>query len=601
MTTQITDAPADARVLERAIHIDIAADGRTTRSERRVVEFLTDFAQEVYADPAVVFDSSSQRLTIDVARTTEPDGTIQDTPSIGINELSLPDLIGAPAFASIRETVVTHVGIQPGAKAELAWTLEDTAPPPGGIAGGEVALHWAIPIERFELRVTVPSGSELQHECHGCPLVPAISDGAGTRTYLWQASDLEPLDWFESSAHVGGPEDGLDGPRIVFSTAASWDEAMAPLRAAVVPGTAGRDAGLAGRPVVAGVLDDLPSLAQQVEALQAFVGEDLATVHVPRGLPFRPPARAGDTLDRSGGTPLEKAILLSGLLSGIGVSGSPALAAGPAEAADVPLLGAFPDAFVTAVVDGTEYWLPVDRRGMWPAGHGFGGRTILRTDPSGGPATVALADGGANQAAMTVEATLHEDGAVSAHVSLTLTGGQNPYADLRTNESDPSETLGDAAAALLPSGEAGDVVLEAFGSDRTSATVAVLGQLDQEAPGTLTLPLPWPGDDPFPPSLYRSSRDTPLDLEQPFARTISWVVKLPDGWEARLVPPTISVTSSVGRFDQSVVVGDGEIRVERTLEITRARIEPTEYDGLLRIRRAFATSGSSPLVIAPAH
>jgi hypothetical protein len=324
--TRITTVAADARVVERTIDIRIEADGRLTRVERRVVEFLTDFAQETYADPVVLFDRSRQRLTVQTARTTEPDGTTQDTPPIGINDLALPELAAAPAWAELRETVVTHVGIEPGARAELAWTVEDTAPPPGGIAGGEIGVRWAIPIDRFELRVTVPAGVELRHACVGCALTPTVAESDDTRTYVWQARDLAPLDLFEISDHVGGPGDGLQSERIVFSTAADWAAAVAPLRNAVEAAAVPTDA---IRERAEALTKDAPTAAQRIEALQGFVADDLPTLRLPHGSPGRLPATASEVLQRSYGTPADKAVLLRALLAAVGIPAAVVWLAGP--------------------------------------------------------------------------------------------------------------------------------------------------------------------------------------------------------------------------------------------------------------------------------
>jgi hypothetical protein len=191
-----------------------------------------------------------------------------------------------------------------------------------------------------------------------------------------------------------------------------------------------------------------------------------------------------------------------------------------------------------------------------------------------------------------------DDGSAAADVTLTWTEGENPYAGVREAGKDPSQAAADAASALLPEGEAGDVVLEAFGSERTSATVEVSGQLAEEAPGMRTLPLAWPGDDPFPPGMHRSSRDTPLELEAPLHRSVRWEIELPDGWEVRLAPPSVRVVTAVGSFVQDVVVGDGVVTVERSFEVVRSLVEPSEYQGLVQVRRSFVTSGSEPLVIA---
>jgi transglutaminase-like putative cysteine protease len=595
MVSRITRAESDARVLERTIDIRIEADGRTVRSERRVVEFLTDWAQEVYADPFVIWDSARQRLTVNTARTTDPDGSTQDTPTIGINELALAELTAAPAYASLRETVVTHVGIRPGAKAELAWTLEDLSPPDAGLAGGEVALHWAIPIEKLEVRVSAAANVVLQSACVGCALAPTVTPDGDRTVYAWKAERLEAVDLYESSSHVGGPEDGLDGPRIVFSTARSWDPVVPALSDAAGGGS---EVEAAVRARATMLSEGLPTVAQRVEAAQAFVAEDLATIRPPRVAPFRLPAAPAEVLARGYGSPVEKAGLLAALLRAWGVEAVAAMA-GPADApVGVVWPAAFADAWVIELPGGwSQRWLPVDRRGSTAAGGLFAGRMALIPDgPGAAPELLPPAAIETNLADAVVTVKVAGDGTATADVSLTLTGALNPYAGLREDEEDPTIALGDAAAAFLPEGEAGETVLTAFGEERTAGTAEVSGRLE-EAGGTLTLPAVWPGREPLPASLFRGSRETPLDLEAPFVRSVRWVVTLPDGWTPLIVPRGVRVDAAVGRFVQEVVVTGSEVRIERRLELDVGRVLPAEYEGLRAIYRAFVTAGAEPVVL----
>ena len=296
---------------------------------------------------------------------------------------------------------------------------------------------------------------------------------------------------------------------------------------------------------------------------------------------------------------MEKAVLLTTVLRELGVAATIVVASDSARWAVGPLWPEeLSEAWVVVEASDGTWWLPVDHRGLFRSGAEIGDRIVfpLTAVPGGDlplahPVVAALT-------VATVEVQVDDDGSATAEVGMTWTGGANPYVDLRAAEKDPSESVGDAAAGLLPEGEAGDVVLEAFGADRTSASVQVAGRLEEEAPGMLTLPLVWPGDDPFPPGMHRASRDTPLEFEAPFRRVVRWEVELPDGWEVRLAPPSVRVVTAVGSFVQDVVIGDGVVTVERTLEVVGSRVEPSEYEGFVRIRRSFSTSGSEPIVIA---
>jgi hypothetical protein len=57
------------------------------------------------------------------------------------------------------------------------------------------------------------------------------------------------------------------------------------------------------------------------------------------------------------------------------------------------------------------------------------------------------------------------------------------------------------------------------------------------------------------------------------------------------------VDAAAGRFVQEVVVGGGEVRITRTLEIDAPRVEPAAYDGLRRIYLESVSAGAEPLVL----
>ena len=585
-------AAADARVLERTVDVRIELDGRAVRTERRVLEYLTDFGWETWGDPLLHHDARTQRLTIRTARTTEPDGTLQDTPAIGINELTTAGLAAAPAFAALRETVVTHVGLQPGAKAELEYAVEDTAPSAGGSQAGTVALHWAIPVDRLELRVSVPVNLPLRHACIDCDLQPTVAEADGRRTYVWRAERLAAVNQLETADHLGTSHDGLHGPRIVWTTVPDWTAAVAPLAAAfAAPGDLAAQA--------ARLTADAPTADQRLEALQAFVAEAVATVELPPGLPFQVPAGAAEVLRRSHGTALEKAGLLAALLEAVGLVAEPALAAPRGTVVrEVPDLAQLPQAWVVVGSGAAERWLPVDEVAAPPAGGPPEPLDVLRLSAPAGVTSSAEPAAEDHVADAVVSLRLAADGTASGTVSLTLAGLHDPYAELRADGDDPAKTLGDAAAALV-GGEAVETRLTELSSRRASAEVDVDVELAEEARDTRTLILGWPGTDPLPASLYRETRETDLELGAPFRRTLRCELRLPDGWAAVVVPRNVRVTTEVGTFVQEAVVGGGKLRLTRTLEIRGGRVSPTGYSGLRALRRAFVTAGAEPVVLRP--
>ncbi|MBN1772068.1 MAG: DUF3857 domain-containing protein [Deltaproteobacteria bacterium] len=593
--TASTRAPADARALERTVEVRVEPDGRAVRTERRVLEYLTDFGWETWGDPLLYHDARTQRLTVRTARTTEPDGTVQDTPEIGINELTTAGLAAAPAFAALRETVVTHVGLQPGAKAELEYVVEDTAPPAGGRQAGAVALHWAIPTDLLELRVSVPASLPLRHACVGCDLQPTVREADGRSTYVWRAERLAAVNQLETSSHLGTSHDGLEGPRIVWTTAPDWAAAVAPLVAALA--ATGDASALAAQ--AARLTADAPTADQRLEALQAFVAEAVATIEPPVGLPLLVPGGAADVLRRSHGTPLEKAGLLAALLAAVGLEAEVVLAA-PREsvAREVPDVAQLLQAWVVVAGDGAERWLRVDEVAAPAAGGPPEALDVLRLAAPTGVTSSAEPTAEDHLADASVRLRVSADGTATGTVSLTLAGLHDPYAGLHADGDDPQEALGDAAAALV-GGEATATRLTALSPERAAAEVEVEVELAEEARDTRTLLLGWPGEDPLPASLYRETRATDLELGAPFRRSVRCELRLPAGWEAAIVPRNVRVVTEAGTFVQESVVGGGKLRLTRTLKVRGGRVSTAAYSGLRELRRAFVTAGAEPVVLRP--
>jgi hypothetical protein len=149
----------------------------------------------------------------------------------------------------------------------------------------------------------------------------------------------------------------------------------------------------------------------------------------------------------------------------------------------------------------------------------------------------------------------------------------------------------------VPGGEPAATVVESFGIDGAAAAVEVDGRVAVEGRDAWVIALGWPGTDPWPAGMHRSSRETPLDLAAPFRRSVRCVVALPSGWEPAILPRAVRVDAAAGRFVQEVVVGGGEVRITRTLEIDAPRVEPAAYDGLRRIYLESVSAGAEPLVL----
>jgi hypothetical protein len=122
-----TDVPgADAVVLFEGTFIEYA-DGKASIRRQRLVKVFTEWAIDHVGDPRLAFDSARQELEVHASRTYLGDGTTVDTPDNGYNEVTPSRVALSRDHLSIREMVVTHVGLERGVSILLDYSITDTS------------------------------------------------------------------------------------------------------------------------------------------------------------------------------------------------------------------------------------------------------------------------------------------------------------------------------------------------------------------------------------------------------------------------------------------------------------------------------------------
>ncbi len=125
-------------------------DGLTELRVQRLTRVSSEWALEHVSDPRLRYDSSRQELEIHRCRTYLPDGEFVDSPINAFNDVTPGALTQAVDFLDIREMVVTHTGLVPGAIIFLDYSLRDTAP--AGLPAGEVIFpHGDFPLLEMEI------------------------------------------------------------------------------------------------------------------------------------------------------------------------------------------------------------------------------------------------------------------------------------------------------------------------------------------------------------------------------------------------------------------------------------------------------------------
>jgi hypothetical protein len=117
----------DAVVLFQGRYFNFSDDLVEMRVQK-LIRIQSDWALEHVSDPVITFDSARQELQVHAARTYYADGYYQDSPANAFNELTPGPLALAVDFLSIRDMIVSHVGLEVGRAIWLDYTLKDLSP-----------------------------------------------------------------------------------------------------------------------------------------------------------------------------------------------------------------------------------------------------------------------------------------------------------------------------------------------------------------------------------------------------------------------------------------------------------------------------------------
>lgn len=593
--TKVHPSGVDATMSDRAVKVDIDAQGRASWHEHRQWKILTDYGMDYHSDPEVLFDSARQKLHVELARTTMVDGTQVDTPDSGRNELMPGPLVDAPAYASLRRTIISMVGIEPNAQAELRFSVSDNTATPWS-PGGAVPISGPMPTEHTKVALTTARGT-LRSACVRCS--QALPPQSGS-SHVFELNDLAPLDTYELGPHAGdGRLPTRFVPRIVFSTAESWETETRAL-AERVDRAAGPTDVLHAR--AQELIRDQVSMLSRVEAIQTFVADHVDTVFFELHRLGFAPATAETILSRSHGSALEKAVLLTALLRAININAHVVLLSrDTAFAEDVPWLGQFERAWVVAEVEGQQLWMPPCRAMVLPRAAFLGQCVALfLADPAAPPVFIDPPAPEQNALRLVAELTLTAEGGLSGQIGLSASGAVNPYFNLRSAGTGAQGVLPPVASAF--GGQADQVTIEGFSPFGTAVRGSLSHTLAQEPVPMHALPLPWPPGGPFANLSLRDERQTPLEMRGPGVQSSRLTFHLPADWEPAGLPEPVSINNEMGSLVQTVTASeDGTVEIFRELSITKRVVEPGEYPALRQLLVTAAQLDGQVLLVTPAQ
>lgn len=348
-------------------------DGSREYYELKHVRLNHDRAYGDFADPRITYIKGVDAVEVLVARVKRPDGTYVETPDYSKNEVAAFGAAGWPAFADVRQLVLTMSGIEPGCVVELAYKITS----PSGARKGlciDVPVADRYPIRQRGIDFRVPHDTFVHSR-----LLPAAGGESGSSLEYQQDADRKK-EFVYALRDLPGvidepqsvPRTHLTG-RVCASTWKSPDEWLADLLGRIESAADRNDlvSALAGEWTKdrADAGDKLRAIQEKLAATFNFVDFNAA---------WRPekPRSASAVLDCNYGLPEEASAALLAMARAAGVAARPAVLVSD----DVWQNGTPQDGFSAAhvVLIG-----PVDEPQMWHPRNGrltcaeWGGHALL--------------------------------------------------------------------------------------------------------------------------------------------------------------------------------------------------------------------------------
>ena len=137
----------------------IGADGSVVYKQHKELKVNTSI-HNLYGETFIVYNPQFQTLTIDGCHTVQADETVIPLPPNALNEVLPSSAADAPAYNHMKEMVITHTGLEPGAIISLDYTITTK---PGFPGSGDIFRRFndVSPVKDYTLTVEVPASKEL--------------------------------------------------------------------------------------------------------------------------------------------------------------------------------------------------------------------------------------------------------------------------------------------------------------------------------------------------------------------------------------------------------------------------------------------------------
>ncbi|HEX7381733.1 MAG TPA: DUF3857 domain-containing protein [Nevskiaceae bacterium] len=593
-------APAAAavnyRIISQSIALDVHADGSYTRTVSRVVEPLTVAGVADVGHFEITYPANFAAVKVLAAYTETTDHRRLPVPPSQIFHQSTSAAVQAPFLSDGHVMSLLFPGVTPGAQVHLRYVETFTHAYLPGVYAVSEALAPQIPVATTDIRITAPHGTPLYFNARGA-WQHARSSTADTETLTATAS------WQDVSFPPAGSADITQyAPMAVLSTVDGWTalaaayDRLAKDSTALTPAirSAARTAaaGASGEAAVANVYRWMQQNVQAVNVDYAHAG-------------FAPPAPDA-TLARGIGDSNATVALLCAMLRAEGIDAVPAMVSESERF--VPFPGVDPAAFDHFLAFVPAYGLFLDPSTRYAGVHELPtadqGRPVLITGTKARLARTPGPPTGQIDTHEVQELRLDANGDIAGHSVIRATGWR--AMQLRR------DVLGDRSGRRLQQFMENSFHLDGKAGSMQLVSVTNRDALDKPlgltlrwlergvaVPGAQTaflLPSPGTINAMLAPFTDEATRTVPT-VVRPVTIEEEVHLRLPAGATLEGLPANQTVNAPFGSYRIEYRNENGELDVEKRLQLTRFVITPQEYPALHRLAVAAVSANRRAVVV----
>ena len=585
---------ADVLVLSEKTAFTLLPDGRVEKRVEVVEKILTYQGMDETGDPAVPFHKELQEITVTRCRTYDPEGRVVDARANSFNERTPFALEKAPAYAGWREMVITKVGLDVNAVVELSYTVADRKPWRRFLEE-VVPLAGPFPALSREVSVTVPAGMDRQARLFGAAAEPVVRREGDAETTTWTLKDLPGI-----PPHELHGESGAFLPTLVFTTCPDWGHQNAILTRLADGAAASSSPALEAK--ARKLLEGAAGPTEKALRLHRYVAEAINTVHWPLSAFDESPRPAAETFDSGYGHPLDKAVLLVGLLRSAGLRAAIALGArypeGSVEVGAVPCAALLDTPVVRVETGSSVLWLdpaaPLSESSQRTLA-GLQGLPLV----AGVSELHTLDYPGESLLSANLEAKVSPDLSLEGKGTVTLSGRYCPFYAVEGSADAQKEALASLLSGLLPGSSVSSVEVRRLEPAQFVADVAFTAPApSSKGPALIRLGLPGGsllGEVPAPAA---SRRVLPVVLPHAGKEHLRLTLEVPPGREPLYLPPSLSVQNAAGSLSRTTAFEGGKVRWETEAEIPSAVVPARSWEDLKALQAALAADGGRTVVFS---